>query len=312
MPAQADILQRLRGRIAAIERGENNLRANEAALTFGVDEIDNHLPWGGLATGAIHEILDGDDNNAPKPSEIKTKYAVRNKFGDGLNGAVTAFVAGLAGRAQKTRAAPVIWIAPRIPGRESLYGPGLLAYGLDPADLIVVRVPSDSDFAVTALWAMEEALRAPAVGMVCAEIETLDLTASRRLQLAAETGGGLGLLLRPYRRSATENTLPPTSSVSRWRISSLPGAPATADAPWLPENLPGQPRWQAELLRARGGRPQTWQLEWRDERDDTDTNREPRETTGGFALVSPLRDRPLPQKAPATGLPQGARRARTG
>ena len=311
MPAEAEILQRLRSRIAAIERGENSLRASQAALPFGVDEIDAHLPWGGLATGAIHEILDGDDNNATKHTEIKTKYAIQRRFGDGLNGAVTAFVAGLAGRAQQGRAAPVIWIAPRIPGRESLYGPGLLAYGLDPADLIVVRVPSDSDFAVTALWATEEALRAPAVGMVCAEIEDMDLTASRRLQLAAETGGGLGLLLRPARRDTTENALPPTASVSRWRISSLPGAPAaTSDTPWLPENLPGQPRWQAELLRARGGQPQTWKLEWRDARDNTDTGRHAREAAGGFALVSPLCDRPLPKKAPAAGLPQETRRAR--
>ncbi len=175
----------------------------------------------------------------------------------------------------------------------------------------MVRVPSDSDFAVTALWATEEALRAPAVGMVCAEIEDMDLTASRRLQLAAETGGGLGLLLRPARRDTTENALPPTASVSRWRISSLPGAPAaTSDTPGCPKILPGQPRWQAELLRARGGQPQTWQLEWRDARDNTDTGRHAREAAGGFALVSPLCDRPLPKKAPAAGLPQETRRAR--
>ncbi len=106
MPAEAEILQRLRSRIAAIERGENSLRASQAALPFGVDEIDAHLPWGGLATGAIHEILDGDDNNATKHTEIKTKYAIQRRFGDGLNGAVTAFVAGLAGRAQQAAQPP--------------------------------------------------------------------------------------------------------------------------------------------------------------------------------------------------------------
>ncbi len=314
MPAEADILQRLRGRIAAIERAGNGTRTDQACLPFGVAAIDDHLPWGGLATGAVHEILDGDDNNAPKNTENKTRYAIRKKFGEGLNGPVTAFAAALAGRTQRARAAPVIWIAPRLPGRESLYGPGLLEFGLDPGDLVVVRVPSDSDFTKTALWAMEEALRAPAIGLVCAEIEEMDLTASRRLQLAAETGAGLGLLLRPAPRISMETALPPTASLSRWRISALPGAPA--DAPWMPERLPGRPRWQAELLRARGGRPKTWQLEWRDDRYDTDTGHNAGHNfdhaAGGFALVSPLRDRPVPPETARPPVPHGKRQARTG
>ena len=305
MPAEGDILQRLRGRIAAIERRGNGMRSEAAILPFGMTEIDEHLPWGGLATGAVHEILDGDSSNNSQKTEIKTKYPVHQNPGDGLNGAVTAFVAALAGRAQRARAAPVIWIAPRHPGRESLYGPGLLEFGLDPAALVVVRVPSNSDFTATALWAMEEALRAPSVGLVCAEIEEMDLTTSRRLQLAAETSGGLGLLLRRAPATGRENVLPPTASVSRWRITSRPGSPA--EAAWLPARLPGQPRWQVELLRARGGQPRSWQLEWRDDRHNNS-----RDATGGFALVPPLRDRPLPQKAPLPSVPHGKRQARTG
>jgi len=309
MPAESDILQRLRGRIAAIERAGNGTRADQACLPLGLVAIDDHLPGGGLATSAVHEILDGDDNNRTKPPENKIKYPVRKRFGEGLNGPVTAFAAALAGRAQRARAAPVIWIAPRLPGRESLYGPGLLSFGLNPADLVIVRVASDSDFTKTALWAMEEALRAPAVGVVCAEIEEIDLTSSRRLQLAAEAGGGLGLLLRPVSRNSSEETaLPPTASVSRWRISALPGAPA--EETWLPARLPGRPRWKAELLRVRGGRPKTWQLEWRDDGHDTDTGRNSSQPAGGFALVSPLRDRPVPQKTARTPLPHANRQAR--
>jgi len=315
VPENADILQRLRGRIAAIERAGNGARTDRACLPLGVGAIDDHLPWGGLATGAVHEILDGDGNNATKDTENTTKYPVREKFGEALGGPVTAFAAALAGRAQKARATPVIWIAPRLPGRESLYGPGLLEFGLDPAGLVVVRVPPGSDFTKTALWAMEEALRAPAVGVVCAEIEDMDLTASRRLQLAAEAGGGLGLLLRPLPRNlptSDTHTLPPTASLSRWRISALPGAPADTDATWTPAHLPGRPRWQAELLRARGGRPNTWQLEWRDDQHDPDTGRNPGGTAGGFALVSALCDRSLPQKTARPPAPHDNRHARTG
>lgn len=272
MPADPQLLQRLRSRIAAIERGGSPL-ADDHGLPLGIPEIDEHLPWGGLAAGAVHELLDGDG-----PTSNST-----TKIGGGLNGAVTAFAATIAGKAQRARARPVVWIAPRVSTRESLYAPGLAGFGLDPSDLIAVRVPPGGDFAATALWAMEEALRAPTVGLVCAEIEAMDLTASRRLQLAAETGGGLGLLLR----RDIGITLPPTACVSRWRIAALPGGAAEY------ANLPGATRWQAELLRARGGRPRTWQLEWRDDGQDKS------QTPGGFALVSPLRDRPLPAESGA-------------
>lgn len=272
MPADPQLLQRLRSRIAAIERGGSGSPHNDDCLSLGVSEIDEHLPWGGLAAGAVHELLDGD-----APTSNST-----TKIGGALNGAITAFAAALAGKAQRARARPIVWIAPRTGLRESLYAPGLAGFGLDPSDLIAVRIPPGGDFAATALWAMEEALRAPAVGLVCAEIEAMSLTASRRLQLAAETGGGMGLLLRRDAGHASGASLPPTACVSRWRIAALPGGP--------PEyaNLPGATRWQAELLRARGGRPRSWQLEWSDDGQDKS------QTTGGFALVSPLRDRSLP------------------
>lgn len=273
MPTEPQLLQRLRSRIAAIERGNAGSPHTDDFLPFGVPDIDDHLPWGGLAAGAIHEILDGDPQT-------------RDRNGS-LNGAVTSFAAALAGRAQTARARPVVWIAPRSDARESLYGPGLAGFGLDPADLIAVRIPPGGAFAATALWAMEEALRATAVGIVCAEIETLDLTASRRLQLAAEAGGGLGLLLRRDGRHTDETALPPTASVSRWRIAALPGGPSEY------ANLPGPARWRAELLRVRGERPRTWQLEWRDDAHDN------RDTADGFAVVPPLRDRPLPETVAA-------------
>lgn len=269
MPANPLLLQRLRSRIAAIERDGTGSPHTGDHLAFGLPHIDDHLPWGGLAGGAVHEILDGDPRTNSKTGC--------------LNGAITSFAAALAGRAQVARASPIVWIAPRSDARESLYGPGLTAFGLDPAHLIAVRVPTGSEFAATALWAMEEALRATAVGIVCAEIEDLDLTASRRLQLAAEAGGGLGLLLRK-----DEGALPPTASVSRWRITALPSGPAHVAGAKI-TNLPGPARWRAELVRARGGQPKTWQLEWRD-----DAN-EDHDAADGFAVVPPLRDRPLPE-----------------
>lgn len=251
-------LTHLRRRIAALQ-GNGVSPGQSRVIPFGLAAVDGLLPAGGLACGCIHEILAG---------------------GDG--GSATAFAAALAGRAQQRYRPAVAWIAPRRAQRESLYGPGLLPFGLDPAALLVVRIPgSGHTGAARALWAMEEALRSPAVGAVCAEIDALDLTASRRLQLAAEAGGALGLLLRDAARSAA----PPIASVTRWRIAAAPSAPA-----W-PAALPGAVRWRVELLRARGGSPHHWLLEWRHDPDH--------DAAGGFALAAAPGDRPARSAASA-------------
>ena len=87
-------------------------------------------------------------------------------------------------------------------GEGDLYPPGLAGFGLDPAAMILLSAPSPAEL----LWAMEEALRSPALAGVVGEVDRLDLTAGRRLQLAAAAGGGVGFLLlradRPPRRSA--------------------------------------------------------------------------------------------------------------
>ena len=254
-------LSHLRQRIAALESngGNSGAGADHNVISFGLAAIDGHLPAGGLAGGGVHEIA-GDS--------------------DIVDGSATAFAAALAGRAQRLHRLPVVWIAPRIDQRESLYGPGLALFGLDPAALIVVRIPGHGRTgAARALWAMEEALRTPAVGAVCAEIDAVDLTASRRLQLAAEAGGAFGLLLRNTARSCAAA---PIASVTRWRVASAPSAPVSPAS--LPPSLPGAIRWQVELLRARGGKPHHWLLEWRHDPDC--------DTAGGFALAAAPGDRP--------------------
>jgi protein ImuA len=248
-------LSHLRHRIAALESngGNNGVGAGHNVISFGLAAIDAHLPAGGLTGGCVHEITGG-------------------------SGSATAFAAALVGRAQRLHRPPVIWIAPRVGQRESLYGPGLAAFGLDPAALIVVRIPGHSHTGTAqALWAMEEALRTPTVGAVCAEINAIGLTASRRLQLAAKAGGTFGLLLRGTFNSAGD-AIAPNASVSRWQITSAPSAPA------LPTSLPGTTRWQVELRRVRGGKPHHWLLEWHHDPNC--------DTAGGFALAAAPSNRP--------------------
>jgi cell division inhibitor SulA len=83
------------------------------------------------------------------------------------------------------------------PQRE-FYPPGVTPWGFDLARVVVVRPGSAGE----ALWALEQALRCRGVGAVFCRWGPLDDRASRRLQLAAEHGGSVGVLVRPacYRR----------------------------------------------------------------------------------------------------------------
>ncbi|CAO3407803.1 ImuA family protein [Azospirillum largimobile] len=228
---RAGVLADLRARIRRIEGagGEGG-----RTLPFGVEAIDAHLPDGGLPLGCLHAVTAEDP------------------------GAGTGFAATLLGRLA-TPKAPALWI---LRGRD-LYAPGLAAYGLTPDRLVAVRAVR----AVDALWAMEEALRCSALSAVLGELEGLDLTASRRLQLAAESSGVTGFLLDlgagvPGRRNA-HRPEGLSAAVTRWRLDAAPSRDEEEDAAPRPAGgLPGlgAPRWSVALERCRGGRPGRWTL----------------------------------------------------
>ena len=237
------LLSELRERVRRIERSR---LAIHGVLPFGVAAIDRVLPDGGLARGALHEILGAG--------------------GDEEDGALAAaFAAGILGRLAGD--GTVLWCLPR----PDLYGHGLAAHGLDPAHIVLVRAPRDSEI----LWAMEEGLRTPGIAAVVGEVGTLAAVASRRLQLAAERSGITAFLLRRWRDSgqaARERNLP-NAAVTRWRIAALPSQPLRGE-PGV-----GRPRWRAELLRCRGGEPACWEVEEAD-------------ATGHVSLAAALADRP--------------------
>ena len=89
-----------------------------------------------------------------------------------------------------------------------------------------------------ALWSLEQALRTRGIGAVVCDVEKLSSQACRRLQLAAETGGGLGILLRPAlaRRQ-------PSFAEYRFLVQPLP--------PPNKSDVAVSRRWRVELLRAR-------------------------------------------------------------
>ncbi len=230
---QAAKLDALRRQLAALEQGNRG----GAVLPFGVPVIDAALPGGGLALGAVHEV-----EGAAAEEE---------------DGAVAAaFLAGILARLSPAR--PVLWCLKR----PDLHAPGLALFGLKPQRLILARAPNDSEI----LWVMEEGLRSAALAAVVGEITGVSMTATRRLQLAAENSGVTGFLL--HRESSTAAS----SAVTRWRVAALPGS-LTPGEPGV-----GRAQWQVELLRCRGAVPAMWKMEGCD-------------ATGSVSLSAAMADR---------------------
>ncbi|MCA0419571.1 MAG: ImuA family protein [Proteobacteria bacterium] len=216
-PAIANLRER-------IERLEGGRRRARAVLPFGLAEIDNRLPGGGLAVGCLHEVAGGG------------------------NGAVDGAAAGLftAGIAARTRG-KVLWCVTR----SDLFAPALAQAGLAPDRLIHVEAGDEKAL----LACFEEGLRHGGFGAVIAEVAHLTMTASRRLQLAAEGQRAIGIALRRWRRQTEASDFgQPTASVTRWRVSVLPSRP-------LPVPGVARHRWLIELIRCRAGESADFEVE---------------------------------------------------
>lgn len=211
----------LRTQIGQIE-GRN--RRATSVLPFGIATVDARLPGGGLALGALHEVAGG--GNAA------------------IDGAAAAlFAAGIAARTK----GQVLWCITR----PDLFAPGLAQAGLASDRVIYVEAGEDK----VVLACMEEGLRHGGLGAVVGEIARLSMTASRRLQLAAEETGSIGIALRRWRRQTDAVDFgQPTAATTRWRVSVLPSAP-------LPVPGVGRHRWLVELIRARAGESADFELE---------------------------------------------------
>jgi cell division inhibitor SulA/protein ImuA len=147
----------------AIWRG-NDCAPEPATLPSGFAALDAALPGRGWPQGALTEVL-----------------VEREGIGE-LRLALPALVHVQAGGRD------VVWITP--PYRP--YAPALAAAGLDLARLFVVRCHDAKD----ALWAYEQALRAPECGAAFGWLAAHDDRVLRRLQVAAREGGTWGVLWR--------------------------------------------------------------------------------------------------------------------
>lgn len=147
---------------------------------------------------------------------------------------------------------PVVWLQEKraVQGCGSIQGFGLAGLGLNPRDWLFVR----SRDGKAMLQACLDAVRCPGLGAVVFQAQgrlpELDLTASRRLTLAAERSGVTVLVVR------TEAEPVPSAAETRWAV-----APAPSRA--LAANAPGVPAFDLELLRQRAGPSGlSWRVEW--------------------------------------------------
>lgn len=214
-------LMAVRKRLAVLEGA-----GGRGVLPFGDPRIDSRLPGGGLPLGRWHEAV-GEG--------LETETAA----------ATTAFVAALA--APLALRGAVVWVM----RRRDLYAPGLAGLGFPAERLIQVCAPGE----IEALAALEDALGAAGVAAAVGEVEELDLTAGRRLQLACERHGAAGFVIRRRLFGARKTFGLAAAAATRWRIACAPSEPAP-DEPGL-----GQPRWLVELERCRGGRRGAWIME---------------------------------------------------
>jgi protein ImuA len=114
--------------------------------------------------------------------------------------------------------------------------------GLDHKRLIYAEARDDAEL----LAVMEEGLRHRGLGAVIGEVKRADMTATRRLQLAAEGGRTIALLLKRPAREGTNPLGAPSAAVTRWKVGCAPSTP-------LPVEGVGRARWRLVLARQKRG-----------------------------------------------------------
>ena len=219
MSARETLLRSLRHAVAvAGASGESR-----GLLSFGVAPLDAAL-GGGLRTG-LHEIAPQTALHLGAASGLALALAIR-------------------------RGGEALWIQQDFAGLEAggLYGPGLEHFGLSMQRLLLLRVPRPLDV----LWAMEEALKCRALGIVVGElgeeIADANLTLTRRLSLAAQDRA-FGLLLR-FRPSGA-----PSAAMTRFAVESATGPPDRFGGL-------GRTAFVLSLVKNRRGPTGRWIVQW--------------------------------------------------
>lgn len=249
-----EVLERLREQVGTVLRS----RSPGGAVTTGWDAIDGLLPEGGLSRGAVHEWIgtfDAADECTPcwrPPLSLLLHFVRQAHF-------------------ETASAGHVIWIGPAI-------WPYPIALceaecGENPSRLLTRSIFVRTVGRAECVAATELALRSRTRATVVIDASQFNMTQTRRLQLAAESGVALCLLARP---PGDQRQL--SAAHTRWLVHAAPSPGRTQ-------------RWSVQLLRCKGVQsacsetPRLWILE----RDHATRN---------VALVADVVDRPRAAQSP--------------
>lgn len=147
------------------DAGNDTEPVSTGVVSTGVEGFDRLLPEKGLRRGTLVEW-----------------------FAEGQGSGAGTLAITAARQAMHDRGVLVV-----IDPAGDFYAPAAASCGIDLNRMIVVRPAKAADV----LWAYDQSLRCAGVAAVLCEMNRLNDRAFRRLQLAAERGGSLGLLLRP-------------------------------------------------------------------------------------------------------------------
>ena len=218
-----------------VRRVQHERRGPVRRCASGWPRLDAAL-GGGFVCGAVHELVAGQ--SAATTLTIALRVAARALLTTEVlpqakqtQPGAESHVAARAPRGERTGKMPIpqrnqtgaavpqssnrdgSWLL-YVDAADDLYPPAAAVLGVPLSRLLVIRVRR----ALDVQWICEQALRCAAVAAVIAPAARLDAYASRRLQLAAEASGSLGLLLR------SDEPRGHTFAASRLRIDPAPSS----------------------------------------------------------------------------------------
>ena len=230
-----DILQSLRQRMLDCESLHRS--EHDVIVSSGSAALDELLPDGGFRPGQIVEWLTAESGSGAAMW--------------GINAAINSLTPESSSRnlssspqSQPSKSQSIAVID----NDQTFYPPAAASLGLDLQQLLVIQPRNHAD----TIWAIDQTLRCPRIAAVWADIQRLNAKEARRLQLAAEEGGTLGMFIRPL---MARNQ--PSWADIQIQVEPLP----TPERP-KPTNLNAsltqhfaRRRWRLTMLRCRGMHP---------------------------------------------------------
>jgi len=202
MAAKSALLRTLARQLPA----ERRATAGRDLFRTGLEAMDELAPHGALRCGAIHELLFDPAVSPPRSLALI-----------------------LARAAQAARGGAIVWSDPR----RQLHPTAVSTAGIDLRRMILLRPRN----AAQEISALTECLRCKGVSAAITHLNRLSDLEARRLQLAAENGGGVGIFLRPSSTGSSGNY----AAATRWLVR-----------PTL--EMDDLQCWIVELLHGHGGR----------------------------------------------------------